>query len=364
MKYKLCFINQSQYGFHTDYVQYCKYLKQDFDIQYICWDYEKDRIDEEGIKTHYISRRGNILFRNFSFLKTLIVFLHKNSFNFIFIHYFRGCSIIPLFLKNRCHIHLDIRTGCISPNSLQRYLNNLLIRLESYSFKSISIISEGLRAMLKISKRAYILPLGADPIILNRRPDHKLSLIYVGTYGNRRLEDTVEGLAKYVNSNSNPDVYYTILGEGWGDEEEQIREKIRINNLGKYVNLEGYVPHKKLKQYFEKANIGISYIPIKPFFEHQPSTKTFEYLMSGMPVIATGTLENKKIINDINGIIIDDTPESFCEGLSTLNKMIGKFNEVLIRETVVDYKWETIVRSLNEYIREVCIKVNKNRRDF
>jgi nucleoside-diphosphate-sugar epimerase len=70
--------------------------------------------------------------------------------------------------------------------------------------------------------------------------------------------------------------------------------------------------------YFDIHNIGVSYIPMLKCFDNQPPTKTFEYLLSGMPVIATATNANKDIINDVNGVLINDNSEEVYNGLTAI----------------------------------------------
>jgi glycosyltransferase involved in cell wall biosynthesis len=350
VKSKILFINQIQFGYHIDYLKYCKYLKADFDITYLCWDYNWDKIFEELVDIIYVSRSGNIIERNVRFIRTALRLLKYESFQLVFINYFRGCSIIPLRYNSKHRIHLDIRTGSVSRKSIARNIYNFFLRFESYFFKSISIISEGLQKLLKVANNAYILPLGADPIIVNRKPDHKLSLLYIGTFYNRRIEDTIVGLGMFIKQHPYADIHYTIIGSGWSNEKEQTKDKIDLYDLHRYVELKGYIPQKELTQYFEKTNVGISYVPITPWFEYQPATKTFEYLMAGMPVVATGTFENKKIVNYRNGLIIEDDPLSFADSLELMIKKLDDFDEGLIRESVVDYKWEIIVQQLKQFI--------------
>jgi len=96
-----------------------------------------------------------------------------------------------------------------------------------------------------------------------------------------------------------------------------------------------------------KHNVGVSYVPITPYFDVQPPTKTFEYLLAGMPVIATRTKENEKVINEYNGVLIDDTPEDFRNGLALLYERISanKFTSSRIIESSESYTWERIVRN-------------------
>jgi len=349
-KKKLLFINQKQYGYHVNFAQYCKHLKNEFDIIYLSWDYGKNRISEDGVDIKYICRDGSIIQRNIRFFKKIFKQIDAQSYHCIFINYFRGCFIIPFIYRRKYWIHLNIVTGNVSSKSISRKLNNFLLRCESYFFKSVSILSEGLQKLLKISRKAYILPLGAEPMILKRQLEHKISLLYIGVFS-RRIDDTIAGFGMFMKKHPDADIRYTIIGEGWGNEMEQIREQIEKYKLDKYVELKGYIPHNQLKKYYEKSNVGISYIPITPWYEYQPSTKTFEYLMAGMPVIATGTYENKKVINEQSGIIINDDPESFADSLELLYDKIDDFDEDFIRESVAENNWVTIASKLKEFIR-------------
>jgi glycosyltransferase involved in cell wall biosynthesis len=350
MKKKLLIVNQEQFGYQIDYFQYCKYLKYEFDITYLCWDYGWERQNEEFIEIIYVSRIGNIFRRNVRFIIAILRKIRKKSFYFTFIQYFRGCSIIPLIYNRKHVIHLDIRTGSVSLSSKINFINNLILRFESSFFKSLSIISGGLQRFLKITPKAYILPLGANALFIDRQLDHKLSLLYVGTISNRRIEDTIVGLSLFLRKHPDADIHYTIIGRGWGNDMEQLMDKISKFGMKKNVDLEGYVQHNALRPYFEKANVGVTYIPITPYFEYQPATKTFEYLMAGMPVIATGTFENKQIVNKQNGVIIADDPLSFANSIELLYDRIGDFDDSLIRESVIEYKWETIVSKLKDFI--------------
>jgi glycosyltransferase involved in cell wall biosynthesis len=350
---KLLFINQIQFGYHIDYLKYCKYLKSDFYITYLCWDYNWDKVSEDNIEIIYVSRSGNILSRNVRFIHEIIKLIRKELYHVIFVNYFRGCSIIPLLFNKRSIIHLDIRTGSVSRNDLSRSLYNILLSTESKFFRSVSIISSGLQKLLKITSRAYILPLGADPLIIDHKPEHKLSLLYIGTFNNRHLEETIDGVGLFLQKHQNFDLSYIIIGSGWGNESNQITNKIKMNGLADKVILKGYILQKDLVEYFEKSNLGVSYIPITPWFDFQPSTKTFEYLMAGIPVIATGTFENKKVVNETNGFIIDDNPVSFSECLEIFANKIDSFDEQLIRNSVEDYKWETIVLNLKDFINKL-----------
>jgi len=227
---------------------------------------------------------------------------------------------------------------------------NFILKNESSFFKSKSIISKGLRDRFNFQRNTFILPLGASPVYVNRKPTDKIFLLYIGTFADRRMEDTIEGLGLFIKQHPEADVHYTIIGNGWRNEVDQINEKIAELGLENLVELKGYIPFSELMHYYEKANVGVSYVPITPFYEYQPVTKTFEYLMSGLPVIATDTFENRQIINSQNGILIRDNPESFAMSLSQIYNERKIYDEQSVRNSVAAYEWEKIVTDMKNTI--------------
>lgn len=349
-KKKVLFIHQSQYGYNMGSVQYVKYLKDDYDISFICWDYLKKRINEPKITVKYISRKGNKIKRNIIFIRSVLHFISQRNISFVFIHYFIGSSFISFFCNNTIKVHLDIRTGSVSNNLIKRIIFNTVMRFESHFFKSISIISEGLRDQLRISNKSYILPLGANPISVKSNPKYKLHLLYIGILTNRKIEDTIYGTSIFLKKFPLADLHYTIVGNGYFNEEIMFRDLVIKLSLQSHIDIVGYIPYNEITPYYEIANIGVSYVPITSYYEYQPVTKTYEYLMAGMPVIATQTYENKKVINTINGILINDTPESFAFGVEYLYNNTNSFNEQIIRKSVENFKWSKIIKSMKEKI--------------
>ena len=88
--------------------------------------------------------------------------------------------------------------------------------------------------------------------------------------------------------------------------------------LSKIINIAGTIPHPQLKPRFDAANIGVSYVPLTDYYDCQPVTKTFEYLLPGMPVVATLTSENRNVIHSENGVLVGDTTEDFYKGMKAI----------------------------------------------
>jgi len=274
----------------------------------------------------------------------------KKGYGLNIIIYFRGCS----FLKIACPRHtflLDIRTGSVSNKKINRLAYDLLMTVEASFFKHISIISKSLAQKLGLGQKAYILSLGADVISACEKTFDSMNLLYVGTLYNRNIDQTIKGFSKFYHEYKNKiPTCYTIVGKGLTTEEEQLRALVKRYGIGSSVKIAGQIPHDRLKPFFDTHNIGVSYIPKTDYFEVQPPTKTYEYLLSGMPVIATETLENANIIDDKNGILINDTSEDFYQGLVKIYRHKKKYHSKEIRFNSLKYTWSEIVGDLNAKI--------------
>jgi glycosyltransferase involved in cell wall biosynthesis len=352
MKLNILIISQEQYGYLIDYYKYTQYLKNDFEITFYCWDYGRPKVENNGIALVYVSRSGSILSRNIRFIIQIFKLCRKQKYDLCFISYFRGCSIVRLFAKSTPKI-LDLRTSYVHLSRIYRVVNNYLIVLESLTFKKITIISNGLANYLHISKSKFVeLSLGADTMSVSPKIYNKINLLYVGTLYDRNIEDTIIGFKKFLDNNNDTNSTYTIIGTGWKNEEAELRSLILSLGLENQVFVLGYIKYELLYQYYEKATIGVSYIPITPYYQFQPPTKTFEYLQAGLPVIATNTVENARVITSENGCLIEDSPHSFIQGLQNIVDSFQSFDMKTIQESAKYHTWSYICNNLKNIIIE------------
>ena len=145
----------------------------------------------------------------------------------------------------------------------------------------------------------------------------------------------------------------TIAGYS-NNENEVLKIKETIKNLGMEKNIRflGRVKFSEVKELLETHNIGVSYIPINDYYDNQPPTKTFEYIMNGLVCLATNTIENKKVINERNGILVDDDINSLINGFEKVYKNINNYSKEEIILTLREYSWEYIVNSILKNIIE------------
>jgi glycosyltransferase involved in cell wall biosynthesis len=347
----LLIINRTQFGYHVNTLFYSRYLKQHYKVNFLCWDYGKPRTQVDGVTVTYVSRRGPKVLRYLRFFFSAAWHVLRTR-GVTVVEYFPGCAFLPAFGR-KGKLVLNIRTGCVSRNALRRWMNNSLLSVETAFFDHVMVISESLGRKLGLPvRKLHVLPLGANVISEGIKRFNTLRFLYVGTLHQRRIEETLVGLRLFLD-NDGADVLckYKIIGTGYGREEESLRRLVPRLGLEGVVDVVGFVQHDHLRSYFDESNVGVSYIPMTEFYDVQPPTKTFEYLLSGMPVIATETQENKRVVNSSNGVLIPSNPEGFYEGLKRLKGRLRGFESGRIRKSVEPYLWENIIlRNLKPYL--------------
>lgn len=353
---RLVIISKDQFGYLTDTYKYCQHLRDNYDITYVCFDMGLEKIDMDKVNIKYFTFNNKISsIKNFyNFCIYLLQFLKKENFNFIFCVYFRFCFLIPLFIKNN-NIWLDIRTTCISNSFFRRLVSNSELIFNSLFFKNISVISDGVANQLKL-KKYKLLPLGADSLpkknLLNSNYN-KVKLLYIGTFEYREIWKTIIAYTKVKSKFPTIVDDYIIIGSGSAKEMEKIKKSIDQFDVGDNVKLMGWVEHSKLFSYLDDATVGVSFIPITNYFNYQPPTKTFEYLMNGLVCIGTNTYENRKIINDSNGVLCQDTVVDFEKAIEKICYNISNFSKKQIITSMQDkHSWRSISKKFSEIIEK------------
>lgn len=314
-------------------------------MTHIGWDYGLQKVKSEGITVKYISRQGNKTARYHRFLKEVNKEIRTNDYDVIFMIYFAASSLIRLLNPGKI-FNIDIRTAADTKSGVRNYLKDLLLKLECTAFKNITIVSESLAESLAL-KNYYFLPLGGECFYSGIKSYSKLHLLYVGTLENRNIIECIKGFHTYLKNAREKDkieTIFTIIGDSPGNELQEINEYISRHNLTKAVRTLGYIHNFRLHQFFEEANIGVSFVPMTKYYDNQPPTKTYEYLLSGLPVIATKTKENSKILNNDNcGVLIEDNAGSFAAGLNRIAANRQIFQSEKIRNSYRENLWSNVV---------------------
>ena len=101
-------------------------------------------------------------------------------------------------------------------------------------------------------------------------------------------------------------------------------------------------------------NVGVAFTPRVPWFEHQPSTKVFEYLQSGLLCIATDNAANREVISSASGVLIPDSAEGFRRGLEQLVSRLPDWSPREVADSVRSHTWRAIVaENLAPYLERI-----------
>jgi len=323
---------------------HCYYLRDKYDISYLCFDSGKKKIGMDGIKIIYISSGGYYFIRGIRFM---IYSLFRSFFfrGIIFVFYFPGSEWYKKLLPLKKMI-LDIRTGGVCFNLSENLKFNLKLTKTALLYDHITVLAKGLADKLKLPPyKTTIVPLGANPVSKIKKRLDTLRLFYIGTLSDRNIEKTIYGLSKFVELHRNIKITYDIVGDGYYNEVEKFKKLSDRLGLQDIVKIHGSIPYTKTKPFFDNCNIGVSFVPISDAQEYQPITKTYEYIMSGIYTIATATYENKRVINEQNGIVIKDSSDDFCRALTYISENREKISMLNISNTLTEYKWSNIVNN-------------------
>lgn len=348
-KNKVLIIDKHHFGTLTDSYKWCEYLCEEYNVTVLCFDTGLDKNHLDGVKIKYVSYNGNYVIRGIRFLLVAlwnILFFEGK----IMVVYFDKCEWLKRLFPLK-KIILDIRTLSVSQDLKQRKKYDLKLRKASQYFDLITAISEGVKRKLNLPNKCIeILPLGSDVISEGRKDYSSLKLLYVGTFVGRDLHKTIEGIAQFVKDYPEVTISYDIIGDGIKNELEDYKalsEKLDVTDI---IKFHGRLPYCKLKPFFDNCNIGVSFVPMTEYFEYQPPTKTFEYILSGLYTIATATYSNRKLISMENGLLIQDTSSDFAEAISKIWMSRTKLDEAVIRASLCKYTWKNIVNNRLKYI--------------
>lgn len=348
MKQKLLIIDKHQFGYLTDAYKWCQYLRDDYDIEFITANVGDKIINLPGVKVHYVSFELPRLLRAFAFvLRALIgIYLFNGK---ILVEYFQGCSI----LKRLCpwkKMIVDVRTLSVNPDPKHRMAYNTRLIRDCNYFDVVSVISQGVARQIG-RKNVRILPLGSD-IISNHPKTYtgKIELLYVGTLRWRNIEHTIEGFKIFTNKYPTIKISYRIIGDGIPGQLDALKQLAVNLGVADKITFHGFISLTELKPFFDLSNVGVSFIPITGYYDHQPPTKTFEYILSGLYCIATATSANKELIDMENGCLIQDTAQGFADGIEQFINRCQNIDENRLRNTLSHLTWTNIVKKQLTYI--------------
>jgi len=348
----------------------CRYLWHTYDITIISPDTGKEKLIDIHIKAIFLNKAKESTriyhiihykkFKNFLRFLELIKFtrdhLQNNPYDLVLIWSHSKAFMFKLFCKNHGKYAMMIFTQGVSDNYLKNLYHDYWVRFNALFFDTILLYTERDREYFKIPKqKAHIMGLGINAIAYRERSFDSMNLIYLGTLSNRYVHDTVKGFAEFYSEYGDSiSVNYLIIGTGNPQDTEQLINS--IENAGKNVPVRylGGLDDNELVDVFNKSNIGVNYLKVTSYFTHNISTKTYEYLLSGMPVISVKLNSLIGVIDDSNGCFIEDTSKGFKDGLIRMTNNMKRFQSSVVAKSgehgsaksIVEKNWIPALESI------------------
>jgi hypothetical protein len=347
-------IHPGPLGQHSGTLFYCKFLKNSYNVNYVGIDEGFGFTTFDNIESIHLRPIKNSFLRKFKYFNLAIKILKKKKYRFILINYFPFCSLFLIFNKSAV---VEVRTSYIFKSKIKRSLYNFILKNEVKLFNNITTLTQSLSDFLNLPKRTKIIPLGGPSVEIRKRNFENLSFLYVGTFRQRNIHKTIIAFRNFLNldyRNLEIKIDFHIVGFGSNEDVNLIKHYIEILNLSNYVIFHGEVRYPQLNNIFKNCNVGLAYVPKYDYFMTQPVTKTCEYLLNGMPVIATSLKEHQLLINSENGVVIEDDITDITYGFKFIFENRHNYSSDKIQLQSVSLSWEYIIdQILIPYIESI-----------
>lgn len=178
---------------------------------------------------------------------------------------------------------------------------------------------------------------------LPKAADEAVQLIYVGSVHEDRGRDVMLQAVAISNQNSKI-AHLTIIGASAAQAKycDNLVKELDITNS---VTIYGRVPGYEIPGYFSKADAGLCLWKDLPWFRFNPPTKLFEYLVAGLPVLASNIRTHTQYVQDeVNGLICEYDSTSLANAIQHLYKTRADLPQLKQRAVASSdvYLWPTI----------------------
>ena len=150
-----------------------------------------------------------------------------------------------------------------------------------------------------------------------RLADAPLQLLYVGSVQKDRGRDVMlEAIA--MANRVNKIAHLTIVGAS--DEQMKIcQEVIKTLSTENDVTIHGRVPGSAVPNFMANADVGLCIWDSLPWYKFNPPTKLFEYLVAGLPVMASNITTHTQYVKDgVNGMLFEYDSASLADAIKRL----------------------------------------------
>ena len=173
------------------------------------------------------------------------------------------------------------------------------------------------------------------PDVIEETKEEKITITYMGTFNIHHRPDLIfQGLKKLLEHR--PELEEKILFKHIGHEDKRIMEESKKSTgFDKYYST-GYLPHKEALNELMESDILILTGEHKGMDINLIPGKLYEYLRSGLPIVAvTENREIEELIDD-SGIRCDFSEDSVCRAILDIIDNPDKYHKI---RNYRDYSW-------------------------
>jgi glycosyltransferase involved in cell wall biosynthesis len=256
--------------------------------------------------------------------------------------------LYPLLFPHR-KFYIETSTPSVNKSKLKRNIFDFLLSITLKPYKNIGCGNPSTAEKLNIPvKKIKYSKIGFPEYGFTIKNFQNLSLVYLGTINNRDVWKTIIGLKIFTLKNPDNKITYNIIGGGQENVVSFLRETIQKESLSDIIFYHGYKPTEYVNEMLKKCNVGIAFVPIVEYYDKVSTTKAVEYLLAGMPVIATKTTFAKSLMKPEAGVLCDDTPEDFARALEEIYLNRNEYNSEKIRDMYKNLAMSYVIK--NSYI--------------
>jgi glycosyltransferase involved in cell wall biosynthesis len=251
------------------------------------------------------------------------------------VHFLHG---IPCALYWNEHSIRFKSTKPVGP--LKRVLRNikhyLVFELPTRRVHTLMPIGEAHRDDLILqgcsAERVKLIYMGVDDrfagVAMQRRRlevDAPLELIYTGTVQRERGRDVMlEAVAKA--SSAGIPLRLTLVGAR-PEEQDYCRNLADRLGIERHIVVHGRVPGSEIPTFLMNADAGICIWEDRPWWRFNPPTKLFEYMVAGLPTLASNIRTHTQYIrHGENGLIFEYNSDSLAEAIGELWRSRSKLS--------------------------------------
>lgn len=335
----------------------CEYLADRFDITVISPYEGLEKKASSRFKTVYLDmgvpnsgikllKKLQTFSRIFRIISGVRRHARDNVYDLVYVWDQTWAFAIKLFLGPKYKFVMQMFAPGVTPSRARNKLHDLQVAFNVCFFRHMFMGSERLMQVFNVPPaKAYVTGVGIEAIEYQDRVFESLDLVYLGALSNRYVHESVEGFARFYQSNQGRiPMSYKIIGGGVPEAVQKVKASIAAAGPEVPVQYLGRLDDADLISVFRTSNIGVVYNRVTPYYTNNTSTKLYEYLLSGLPVIAVKNNSLLGVVTPANGVLIEDSPAGFEQGLRTILANLGSFNSQAIAQSGEERSIKTVVR--------------------